>query len=76
MYLVLAESRFDNKVQFLVAPSLSQARRQLPRFSDATGYMTLWYPRWATKHDVKMYAGKLRNSNLTGYEFKKLEEVQ
>lgn len=71
MYLVLAESKVGKGVQFLVATSLTRARRQLPRFSETAGYMTLWLPRWATKQDAKMHAGKLQNAGLTDYEFKK-----
>lgn len=73
MYLVLAKSRNGSDVQFLVAASLNKARKELPRYSDASGYGTLWYPQWATKADVKKYPSEFKEANLRDYEFKKVE---
>jgi hypothetical protein len=75
MYLVLAKSRLGKDVQFLVARSLSHARKALPRYSESSGYMTLWRPRWATRDDVKEYPKEFKKANLSGYEFKKVEEL-
>ncbi len=74
MYLVLAKSRFGKEVQFLTAKSMGHAKRQLPRYSESSGYMTLWRPRWATKDDVKQYPKELKKANLSDYEFMKVEE--
>lgn len=74
MYLVLAKYRLGKEVKFLTAKSLSDARKVLPRYSESSGYMTLWRPRWATKDDVKEYAKEFKKENLSGYEFKKVEE--
>lgn len=74
MYLVLAKSRFGKDVKFLTANSLAHAKRQLPRYSESAGYMTLWRPRWATKDDTKEYKRELEKSKLSGYEFMKVEE--
>ena len=74
MYLVLAKSRFGKEVQFLAASSMSKAKRELPRYSESSGYMTLWRPRWATKEDVKEYPKEFAKANLRSYEFKKVEE--
>ena len=74
MYLVLAKYRFGKEVKFLTAKSLSHARKELPRYSESSGYMTLWRPRWATKEDVKEHPKEFAKANLKGYEFKKVEE--
>lgn len=73
-YLVLAKSRFGKDVKFLTAASMAQAKRELPRYSETSGYMTLWRPRWATKEDAKEYSKELAKSNLKDYEFKKVGE--
>lgn len=74
MYLVLAKYRFGKEVKFLTAKSLSQARKELPRYSETSGYMTLWKPRWATKNDVKEYPKEFKKANLNDYEFMKVEQ--
>lgn len=74
MYLVIAKSRFGKDVRFLMANSLSHARKALPRYSESAGYMTLWRPRWATKDDVKEYPKEFKKANLNNYEFMKVEE--
>ena len=73
-YLVLAKSTISEEVQFLTASSLNSARKELPRYSEYSGYMTLWKPRWATKNDVKEYPKEFNKANLNGYEFMKVEK--
>lgn len=71
MYLVVAEHVMKNAVMFLAASSMTEARKELPRYSDSTGYMTLWKPRWATKEDTKTFAKEFKQANIQpAYEFK------
>lgn len=72
MYLVIANHLYDDsKVMFLIAPSLNKARSELPRFSEFSGYQTLYKARWATREDVKKYKNKLKN--IRDWEIKKIE---
>lgn len=69
-YLVIAKHTMNDSVMFLAANSLTQARKELPRYSDSTGYTTLWKSRWATKEDVKKYPKEFAMAKLKGFEFK------